>query len=112
MDGCRLSHFEGSVEKKNTGHIYWNNNYLEHKEGRISYEPETQARPAKKREIGTALSPVFGAIFIKFLFSPSFQKNLCDRAVLVTENRRTAMSISQESQYMTFLIRETPLRRT
>jgi hypothetical protein len=30
----------------------------------------------------------------------------------VTENRRTAMSISHENQYMTFLIRETPLQGT
>jgi hypothetical protein len=40
-----------------------------------------------------------------------FQKHLCESAVFVTENRRTDMRISQESQYMTFLIREAPLRR-
>ena len=36
-------------------------------------------------------------------------RGIYERAVLVTENRRTAISISQEPQYMTFLIRETPL---
>ena len=50
--------------------------------------------------------PVFNTFF-----TISFQKNFCERAVLVTEKKRAAMSISHESQYMTFLIRETPLGR-
>jgi hypothetical protein len=69
MNDGRLSHFEGPVEEKKTGHISRNNYYLDREEGWISYEPEPWARPTKKREIGTALSPVFRAISVQSFLS-------------------------------------------
>ena len=55
MDGCRLSHFEGPVEKKKTADLSWKYSLLDRRMRTVIHNPESGVRRTKK---GVGLGPV------------------------------------------------------
>jgi hypothetical protein len=66
----------------------WKNRWLDHRKGAVIHNPKSEDR----------------ACPVLHLFAAIRQERIYERVVWVTENRRIAISISQESKYMTFLI--------
>jgi hypothetical protein len=69
MDGRRLSHFEGPVEKKKAVLIDWNNKYLGGTKGGILFNPESWVQPTKNGGSGWPGPPVFDATSFAFFLS-------------------------------------------